>query len=188
MFRGVESSQLLTAEEVVRISLPGKQVELVRGRLVVREPPGTWHGAIAANLAYQLNDFVRRAGLGIVFAQDTGFKIASKPDTVRAPDVAFVARERADQIPARGYADLAPDLLAEILSPDDRPAEVLAKVAEWLAAGTKLVWVVDPERREVRAYRGDGGMSILREHDALDGEAVLPGFRCPLPQVFSRAS
>src|SRR3989304_4599637 len=112
MFRRVETSPLLTAEDVERISLPGKQVELIRGRLVVRELPGTWQGAIAATLTCFVGDFVRRHGLGIVFAQDTGFKIASDPDTVRAPDVAFVARDRAAQIPPRGYADLAPDLLA----------------------------------------------------------------------------
>ena len=80
---------------------------------------------------------------------------------------------------------MAPDLLAEILSPEDRPAEVLAKVADWLAAGTKIVWVVDPERREVRAYRQDGSLSVLRSSDSLDGEDVLPGFTCPLGQVFS---
>ena len=185
MFRGVETSPLLTAEEVERISLPGKQVELVRGRLVVREPPGTWHGAIAAKLAYYLGHFVYRHELGLVFAQDTGFKIAADPDTVRAPDVAFVARERAGLVRARGYAALAPDLLAEILSPDDAPAEVLAKVADWLAAGTRLVWLVDPQRLEVRVYRRDGSLSVLRENDSLDGEDVLPGFACPLMQVFS---
>ena len=185
MFRGVSTPPLLTAEDVERISPPGKQVELVRGRLIVREPPGTWHGAIAANLAYYLSDFVRRQGLGQVFAQDTGFKIASDPDTVRAPDVAFVRSERTGLIRARGYAELAPDLLAEILSPDDRPAEVLAKIADWLAAGTKIVWLVDPERAEVRVYRQDGSLSVLRGNDALDGEDVLPGFACPLMQVFA---
>ena len=176
---------MLTADDIERMSLPDKQVELVRGRLVIREPPGTRHGAIAATLGYYLSDFVRRHGLGIVFAQDTGFKIASDPDTVRAPDVAFVGRERAGLIVSRGYAELAPDLLAEILSPDDRPAEVLAKVADWLAAGTKLVWLVDPDRSEVRVYREDGSLSLLREHDSLDGESVLPGFSCPVRQVFS---
>ena len=185
MFPNVNTSPLLTAADVERISLPGKQVELVRGQLVVREPPGTWHGAIAAKLAYYLSDFVHRHGLGLVFAQDTGFKIASDPDTVRAPDVAFVGSERAEIIRPRGYAEVAPDLLAEILSPDDRPADVLAKVADWLAAGTKIVWVVDPERREVRVYRQDGGLSVLGSNDSLDGEDVLPGFTCPLVQVFS---
>src|SRR6266568_5879485 len=183
MLHDVSTSPLMTAEEVERISIPGKVTELIRGRLIVREPPGTHHGAIAANLTYYLADFVRRHGSGAMFAQDTGFKIASDPDSVRAPDVAFVARERTGLIRSRGYAELAPDLLAEILSPDDRPAEVLAKVADWLAAGTKLVWVVDPERSEVRVYRSDGSLSVLREHDSLDGEDVLPGFTCPLSDV-----
>src|SRR5437867_8191856 len=165
------------------MSMPGKQVELVRGQLVVREPSGTWLGAIAANLAYLLGDFVRRHGLGLVFAQDTGFKIGSDPDTVRAPDVAFVARERTGLIRSRGYAELAPDLLAEILSPDDRPAEVLAKVADWLAAGTTIVWVLDPERREARVYRQDGSLSVFGSDGSLDGEDVLPGFTCPLKDV-----
>jgi len=125
------------------------------------------------------------AGLGQVCAQDTGFKIASDPDTVRAPDVAVVGRDRADQIPRRGYAELAPDLLAEVLSPDDRPSDVLANVADWLAAGTKIVWVVDPERREVRVYRQDGSLSVLGNSGSLDGEDVLPGFTCPLMNVLS---
>ena len=88
-------------------------------------------------------------------------------------------------IGVRGYAELAPDLLAEIVSPDDRPAEVLAKVADWLAAGTKLVWLVDPERAEVRVYRSDGSLSVLQEGDSLDGEDVLPGFTCPLSDVLA---
>ena len=183
MFRGVSTPALLTAADVERISLPGKQVELVRGCLVVREPPGTWHGAIAANLAYHLSAFVRERRLGLVFAQDTGFKITTDPDTVRAPDVAFVARDRISLIGTRGYAPLAPDLLAEILSPDDRAAEVLAKIADWLAAGTALVWLVDPERSEVRVYRQDGSLAVLREHDSLDGEDVLPGFSCKVSDV-----
>ena len=142
---------MLTAEELERISIPGKVTELIRGRLIVREPPGTWHGASSAKL--------------------------------RAPDVAFVARERVGVIRERGYAELAPDLLAEVLSPDDRPAEVLAKVADWLAAGTKIFWVVDPERREARVHRQDGSLSILGNDDSLDGEDVLPGLTCPLQDV-----
>jgi len=183
MLDGVSPSALVTAEEVQRISLPGKVTELVRGRLIVREPPGTHHGAIAANLAYHLSDFVRRHGSGAIFAQDTGFKIASDPDSVRAPDVAFVARERTGLIRSRGYAELAPDLLAEILSPDDQPAEVLAKVADWLAAGTKIVWVIDPDRRETRVYRRDGTLTVLGSEASLEGEDVLPGFSSPLRDV-----
>ena len=122
----------------------------------------------------------------MVFSQDTGFKIASRPDTVRAPDMAFIARERLHDIPDRGYAELAPDLLAEIVSPDDRPGELLAKVADWLQAGTRLVWVIGPARRSARVYRSDGSESMLSESDALDGEDVLPGFTCRLADLLRR--
>ena len=103
----MSAAPLLTAADVERMSVPDKQVELVRGQLVVREPPGSWHGVVAANLAYFLADFVRRHRLGLVFAQDTGFKIASDPDTVRAPDVAFVARlrQRCQQVNRRRQND-----------------------------------------------------------------------------------
>lgn len=183
MFGEVTTPPLLTADDVERISLPDKQVELVRGHLVVRDPPGTLHGAIAANLAYQLEAFVRRRDLGLVFAQDTGFKIAADPDTVRGPDVAFVAHGRLDQIPLRGYAALAPDLVAEVLSPSDAAGEALAKVAEWLAAGTKLVWLIDPARHEARVYRLDGSLTVIDARGSLKGEEVLPGFSCPLRDV-----
>ena len=185
MLPNVSTLSPMTAADVERLSLPGKQVELVRGRLVVREPPGTRHGVIAGNLTLDLGEFVRRRGLGVVLPQDTGFKIASDPDSVRAPDVAFLARERLSQIPERGYAELAPDLVAEVLSPGDTAAEVLGKVADWLEAGTKLVWVIDPRLAEVRVYRADGSLSVLQESDTLDGEDVLPGFGCPVAQVFS---
>jgi Uma2 family endonuclease len=181
----VNTFSALSAADVERMSLPGKQVELVRGRLVVREPPGTRQGVIAANLGYYVSGFVRQHDLGVVCAQDTGFQITSDPDTVQAPDVAFVAVDRASRIPPRGYAEFAPDLVAEILSPDDRPAEVLAKVADWLEAGTRLVWLIDPRRSAVHVYRQDGSLTVLGEHDSLEGENVLPGFAWPLAQVFA---
>lgn len=173
----------VTARELERIEHPGKLVELVRGHLVVGEPPGTRHGSISANLSTELAIYARRHDAGLVFAQDTGFKIASDPDTVRAPDVAFVSAERSGSIPPRGYAELTPDLVAEVLSPDDQPAAVLAKVADWLAAGARLVWVIDPDRRQARVYRPDGSLSVLGAGDALDGENVLPGFSCVLSRV-----
>jgi Uma2 family endonuclease len=177
------TSPPITAEDLERIGLAGKVVELVRGRLVVREPPGSSHGIIAMNLGYLLSDFVRKHGRGVVFAQDTGFKIAANPDTVRAPDVAFLRRDRLEVIRPSGYAAVAPDLLAEVLSPDDRPADVLSKVADWLAAGTGVVWVIDPDRREARIYRRDGSLDLIPAEGALGGEDVLPGFSVPLEEV-----
>lgn len=164
----------MTAEQLLHVSYPDKVTELIRGQLVVREPPGTRHGAIASRLTYFVTDFVYRNQLGVVFAQDTGFHIESNPDTVRAPDLAFLAEERAAAIKNRGYARVAPDLVAEVLSPDDRPGEVRDKIADWLAAGVELVWVIDPRRRAADVYRLDGRVS--NGETQLDGENVLPGF------------
>ncbi len=174
---------LMTAEDLERVHVAGKVTELIRGRLVVREPPGTLHGRVSARLAYHLAAFVYPHGLGEIFAQDTGFRIESHPDTVRAPDVAFLSREGASGVPARGYAALAPDLVAEVRSPDDRTGELLAKVAAWLDAGVQLVWVIDPERAEARVYRADGGLAIVGRDGMLEGADVLPGFICPLADV-----
>ncbi len=180
--------KLMTADELAGTSIPGKVLELIRGHLVVREPPGTRHGAVAADLAYELGVFVREERLGQIFAQDTGFKIASDPDTVRGPDVAFVSVEQLDRIPEEGYADLAPDLVVEVLSPSDRAGEVLAKIGDWLAAGTRFAWLIDPRRREARIFRADGSVSVIGEDGALDGEDVLPGFSCPLHAILQAGS
>lgn len=177
--------ELMTADELEHLDLPGKSTELIRGQLLVREPSGSSHGRIAATLAYFITDFARRNRLGVVFAQDTGFKIESDPDTVRAPDVAFLAQERVDQVPDHGYAALTPDLLAEIMSSDDRPGELLTKVAQWLEEGAKLVWVIDPRIREARVYRSDGSLTIIGVDGMLEGEDVLPGFTCALTEILS---
>jgi Uma2 family endonuclease len=179
----VNPATLQTAEDLLRFREPGKTAELVRGMLVVREPPSTHHGRCANRLAYRLTQFVERHDLGEVFAQDTGFKIARDPDTVRAPDVAFVARNRLSQVSETGYAELAPDWVAEILSPGDRPGEVLEKVGQWLDAGVRLVWVLDPTRRAARVYRSDGTVAMLGSEDGFDGEDVFPGFRIPLGEL-----
>lgn len=177
------TSDLINAEALHQADVPGKATELVRGRLIVREPPGTRHGSVAGRLNYLLADHVYRHDLGVVCGQDTGFKIESNPDTVRASDVAVVCGPRVSQIPTRGYASFAPDLAAEIVSPDDRPGEVLAKVGQWLDAGTSVVWVIDPSRGEAHVYRDDGGLAIVPMDGALDGAPVLPGFTCGLAEI-----
>jgi len=178
------SSGLLTAEELLHLSIPNKRVELVRGVLVVREPPGGRHGRIAMNLAFELLNHVRAHDLGVVYAAETGFALARAPDTVRAPDVAFIRRDRLPTPEPTGFPDLAPDLVVEILSPGDRAGEVLAKVADWLSAGTRLVWVIDPDRRLARVYRQDGTEQMVAENQALEGEDVVPGFSCRVSMIF----
>ncbi|MBI2614655.1 MAG: Uma2 family endonuclease [Gemmatimonadetes bacterium] len=174
----------LTADELLHVNLPDQRTELVRGVLVVREKAGFRHGAVTMRLAKGIADHVDARGLGLVLAADTGFKLATDPDTVRAPDIAFIRRDRLPDPEPLGYLDHAPDLAVEVLSPGDCPGEVLTKVGDWLDAGTRLVWVVDPARRLVRVYRADGSQSVVAEHDVLDGEDVLPGFSCRLSAIW----
>lgn len=174
---------LMTADELLHVHLPDKRVELVKGVLVVREPAGYTHGRVAVNLTVRLGAHVERTGIGQLFAAETGFTLARGPDTVRAPDIAFVGRERLPDPPPTGFPDLAPDLVVEVLSPGDGAGEVLAKVADWLSAGTRLVWVIDPERRLARVYRHDGSETLVTADQALDGEDVVPGFTCLLSAV-----
>jgi Uma2 family endonuclease len=176
---------LLTADDLLRIDIPDKWTELDQGRLVVREPPGTWHGIVSASLACIVGDFVRRNRLGVLCGQDTGFKIASGPDTVRAPDLAYIARDQMAAIDRWGYAALIPDLVAEVVSPSDRLGEVRTRAGMWIDAGVRLVWVIDPDRAEARVHRPDGSVTVVAKDGMLDGEAVLPGFSCALADVLS---
>jgi Uma2 family endonuclease len=173
----------MTAEELLQVRIPDKRVELVKGVLVVREPAGYRHGRVAVNLTIRLGAQVERTGAGQLFAAETGFTVARGPDSVRAPDIAFVRRDRLPDPEPTGFPNFAPDLVVEVLSPADRPGEVLAKVAEWLSAGTRLVWVINPDRRGARVYRQNGSETVLAEDGALDGEDVLPGFSCPLAAI-----
>jgi Uma2 family endonuclease len=184
---------LMTAEQLFEYSLPDKRVELVRGRLLIREPPGMRHGEFAARLVTALSNFlaVHRtargapATLGRVLTCDPGFVLERNPDTVRAPDVAYVSRERfPGPVPVR-YGERAPDLAIEIRSPTDRSGAVLSKVSQWLTAGALLVWVIDPGRQLAIVYRADDSQSILTVQDVLDGEDVLPGFALPLADLFA---
>lgn len=174
---------LLTAEDLERLNLPNKRTELVRGALIVREPAGFKHGVVAARLAAMLFNHVEAHRLGIVLAAETGFTLFRAPDTVRAPDVAFISNERIPKDSPRGFAELAPDLVVEVLSPGDGAGEVAEKIDDWLSAGCPLVWVVDPARRSGRVHRANGAVLPLTDADAFDGEDVVPGFSCPVADL-----
>lgn len=178
------TAELRTAEDLLKANIPNKRAELVRGRLVVREPAGWRHGAVTVNLTLRLGQHVDLTGAGQLLAAETGFTIARNPDTVRAPDIAFVRRDRVPAVTA-AFAELAPDLVVEVLSPDDRPGETLAKIGDWLEAGAQLVWAIDPERRIARVYRQDGTETVIEATDSLQGEDVLPGFSCTLASILS---
>ena len=177
------ATALLTADELLHLSMPGKRTELIRGRLIVREPAGFRHGVVALNIGARIREFVAVHRLGVAVAAETGFKLESNPDTVRAPDAGFVSSARLPDTLPRGYADFTLDLAVEVLSPDDRTGEVLAKVSDWLTSGVRLVWVLDPERRMARVYREDGSESLVAADGELLGEDVLPGFRCAIADL-----
>ena len=173
---------LMTAEDLLKPGVP-ERADLVRGVLVVHEPPGFRHGEVTVRLTIALGTYVDTRHLGRVVAGDAGFKLQSDPDTVRGADIAFVSWERMPEKSPVGFPPLGPDLVVDVLSPGDRPGETLAKIGDWLSAGTRLVWVIDPERRLARIYRQDGSESLLGEADALDGEDILPGFTCTFGAV-----
>jgi Uma2 family endonuclease len=129
---------------------------------------------------------VKANPLGVVFGAETGFRLASNPDTVRAPDLAFVRRER---IPAGGipreFWTGAPDLAVEVISPSDRYTEVEEKVQDWLSAGTHMVVVVNPRTRAVTVYRAPTEVTRLTESDLFSGGDLLPGFTCRVSEFFS---
>jgi Uma2 family endonuclease len=174
---------ITTAEQLLRATDIGR-CELVAGELRTLIPPGGQHGRIAFDIGYALGRHVKPRKLGTLFAAETGFLLSRDPDTVRAPDVAFV---RADRVapPERGYYPGAPDLVVEVLSPDDRPGSVRDKVAMWLEAGATLVWEVDPRKRTVTVHQRAGGARTLTEADTLTGGPVLPDFSLPVHDVFA---
>ncbi|MBA3243003.1 MAG: Uma2 family endonuclease [Acidobacteria bacterium] len=179
------STQLMTAEELRKLPQDGFRYELVEGELKQMSLSGTEHGAVIFNLSILLGQHLKANNLGQGFGAETGFKIASNPDTVRAPDIAFVRRER---IPPTGipknFWENAPDLVVEVVSPGDTFEEVEEKVAQWLGAGTSAVWVVNPKRRSVSVYRSMTDVTRLSEADELEGREVVPGFRCQVSEIF----
>jgi Uma2 family endonuclease len=174
---------ITTAEQLLKAGDIGR-CELVQGELIMMSLAGANHGQIANSVAYVLTDHVERQKLGSVFAAETGFLISRDPDSVRAPDVAFVKVERLHLVPQRGYFPGAPDLAVEVLSPDDPASDVMAKVQDWLDAGTSAVWIVDPQCKTVTIHRRGAAVQMLRESDDLTADDLLPGFRVPVVEVF----
>lgn len=174
----------VTAEELAALPDDGYRWDLVRGELRKMAPRGYRHGRIAAQLVARLGMYVAEHRLGVVLSGGTGLLLSCDPDTVLAADAAFV---RADRVPAEddqaGFAPLAPDLVVEVVSPGDRPGEVRAKSLGWLEAGTRLVWVLDPQKRLAEVYRPGTAVTVLRGSDVLDGADVLPGLSLPLSEL-----
>jgi len=175
----------MTADQLLALRDDSRRHELVAG-IGVSEPPASFrHGDVAAEVFTRLSGFARQAILGRVVSTGTGFLLARGPDTVRAPDVAFVSHSRIERAGAfRGYFPGAPDLAVEVLSPSERAADVHAKIGDYLAAGARLVWVIDISRQQVRVHRSLLRPVILEETAMLEGDDVLPGFSVRVARLF----
>jgi Uma2 family endonuclease len=184
------TTRCVTDEEMLDAPRDGQKYERVDGEMRV-SPAGYRHGAVILRLAVRLGAFVEQRKLGTLADSSTGFRWPGRkpdrPDNVRCPDLTFVAAGRLPQArEPEGFAAFAPDLAVEVMSPRDRRGDILEKVGEYFDVGTRLVWVIDPRKRNAAVYRSVTDVRTIGENDALDGEEVVPGFRCPLKAVLGR--
>jgi Uma2 family endonuclease len=179
------TAQLITADELLRMPEDGFRYELVKGELRQEASAGHEHGRVVINFTWRLAQYVTTNQLGVVYAAETGFKLATNPDTVRAPDVAFVSKERLNEITSTsGFWPGAPDLAVEVVSPGDTYIEVQEKAVDWLVAGTKLVLALNPRKRAMTVYRSLSDIVILKDDVVLDLNDVVPGFKIAIKDIF----
>jgi Uma2 family endonuclease len=174
---------LLTADELERMPTDDcVRTELDEGELITMPPAGWDHGAYGINIGALLHSFVRKHKLGRVLSADTGFRL--NDGTVRAPDVAFVRRERIEALQGKGFAKGTPDLAVEIFSPSDSVPQLMRKVKQYFAAGTHTVWIVYPEQKEIHVLEASGADRILGVNDVIEAPELLPGFSVPTAEFF----
>jgi Uma2 family endonuclease len=185
MAQRASAAKDLTVEEFMVLDTRDGKAELVRGELRLTPPPGGRHGIVWANLTSLLVQHLRQGDFGRVFAESC-FELVQLPRTVRAPDVAFVRKER---LPAGAIDEsrlkLAPDFVAEILSPSETAARLDEKLEDYSVSHVPLVWVIDPRRRTVMVIAKDAPVRWLREGDTLDGADVIPRFSSPVSELFA---
>lgn len=176
--------KLYTARELERLSDQGFHYELVRGELRPMSPSGGPHGDATSRISFYVNGIVYGGDLGLTFAAETGFLVEHDPDTILAPDFAFVAHDRLPDPLPKSYVPVVPDFAVETRSPNDTRREVVEKVEQWLAAGVRLVWVVEPEKCTITTHRLGRDPRTFAAGETLDGEDVLPGLAVPLDRIF----
>lgn len=179
------TTRLMTAEDLLHLA-DECRYDLIRGELIRMSPAGRRHGRIAATIARLVGNHVAEHEQGEVHGAETGFILARDPDTVLAPDFAFVRAERlTPDLDDEGYLPLAPDLVVEVVSPNDRMTDVTDKVMAYLDAGVQLVWIVQPRQRIVTVYGQDDVIHVYREDDEIDCGEVIPGLRIPVSEIFA---
>ena len=179
------AKKLLTSEDLLAMPDDGKRYELIRGELIEMAPASLDRGRVAARFGRRMGNFVEEHDLGHDVGADAGINIERDPDTVRAPDYGFISYERMAEPPrSQGFADVIPDLVLEVVSPNDRQREIDAKTQMWLEAGVRLVFVAYPETREVYAHHEDGSVVRYGAGDTVAGDPALPGFTCAVDDIF----
>lgn len=158
--------------------------ELVEGEIIKMSPTGEKHGIVEINLGGELRTFVRLHKLGRVSGGEVGIYTRRNPDSVRGADIVFISNERLAQRGTSDFMDVAPDLVVEIMSPDDRWNEVTRKLEEYLEIGVRLVWIVDPETDSIFAYRSMTDVRRFEKSEMLIADDVLPGFTTPVEELF----
>jgi Uma2 family endonuclease len=179
-------TRTMTADELWRMPSGDMRHELVNGELRTMAPAGFGHGIIEVRIGARLSNFVEPRQLGFVVSADTGFVLRKNPDTVRAPDCAFVQASRVPPgQPTLKFFEGAPDLAVEVVSPSDTVEELEEKIADYLNAGCQMVWVIHPKTKTITIHRPGAQPMVLRENDFLDGHDILPGFRCSVAEIFA---
>lgn len=174
---------LMTGEELLR--RPDlNPCELVDGRIVPTMPTGDEHGDVEAELLMRLRAYGKETGRGRAVGGEVGIYIRRNPDTVRAADVVFISKERDLRPRSKGYFEVAPELVVEVLSPDDRMSRVREKLRDYFSAGVQVVWVVDPTLRRVLVHRSLTDVTVLKDRQALTEEDLLPGFSVAVSELF----
>lgn len=178
----------MTADEFFRwINLPENRdlhVELERGVVIEMPPPGKFHGFVCGNIAGILRDYAIRRGRGYVCTNDAGLIVERDPDTVRGPDVTFYDDNQTADTMDRQFAERPPELAVEVMSPNDRLNRTLLRISQMLDLGVRMVWVVDPETRDVSVYRPGQAHCLVAADQELNGDDALPEFRCLVSQFF----
>ena len=178
-------NDITTAEQLFRAPDSGKRNELVRGLLIVMAPAGSEHGWIASRILIRLGTHVEANDLGKTFAAETGFLIEVNPDTVRAPDAAFVSHERLGNAPSSfSYLQVAPDLVVEVVSPNDTSTDVEAKAEQWLEAGSRIVLVADPGNQTLRVYKSKAQIEVLHSGEEFSSGDVCGDWKISVNEIF----